>query len=204
MRLNLPHFLFINGPPGSGKSTLAEAIIRENPLAFRESFAEPIREMLYTTFFPSDIINRPIDLRSGPIKEMSLIKLAKLNAPDEAFEGDSVSVRAAMIEWSEGYMKKLFGPSIFGRLLLSRCVEQSAFYEHFIIDDSGFFDEAQYVVSRVGSDSCHLIRLHRLGCSFHGDSRGYISLPKVQTFDLFNNGTSDEMMAALQLELGNL
>lgn len=199
-RLSLPHFLFINGPSGSGKSTLAELICASHPEAFRESFAEPIREMIYAVFFPSDVVNRPIDLRSGPIKSSSLIKLAKLESDEKCFSSE-VTVRAAMINFSENYMKRHFGNGIFGQLLFSRCVEQTAFYQNFIIDDSGFKEEAEYVISKVGADSCHLIRLHRCGCDFASDSRGYISLPGVQTLDLHNDGTPSEMLDLLALEL---
>lgn len=205
MRLNLPHFLFINGPPGSGKSTLAEMICSENPSTARESFAEPIREMIYSVFFPSEILDRSVDLRAGPVKGASLMKLAKLvNLEEVTVLGDTITVRQTMIDFSEIYMKKLFGNEIFGRLLFNRCVEQTAFYQHFVIDDSGFVEEASYVISRVGTSACHLIRLHRRGCSFSGDSRGYIHLPGVQTFDLHNDGSPEEMISLLQLELGNL
>lgn len=202
-RLNLPHFLFINGPAGSGKSTLAEMICSSNPFAFRESFAEPIREMIYSVFFPSDVVNRPVDLRSGPVKSTNLGVLAKLWSP--MTNGDSVApattVRDAMIVFSEKFMKPNFGQDIFGRLLYSRCCEQTMFYQHFIIDDSGFPLEASYVISRVGASSCHLVRLHRRGHSFSGDSRNYISLPGVQTLDLHNDGTPAEMLDMLALEL---
>lgn len=200
MRLNLPHFLFINGPAGSGKATLAEMICQSNPEAFRESFAEPIREMIYAVFFPSDVVTRPVDLRSGPVKATSLRQLAHLN-DSETVETPLVSVREAMIDFSEKFMKPNFGQDIFGRLLYSRCVEQTMFYQHFIIDDSGFSPEAQYVISKVGQDSCQLVRLHRNGCDFSSDSRGHISLPGVQTLDLHNDGTPSEMMDMLALEL---
>lgn len=199
MRLNLPHFLFINGPPGSGKSTLAELICQSNPEAFRESFAEPIREMIYSVFFPSDVVNRPVDLRSGPVKSSPLADLAKLD-PDKT-NGDGTTVRQVMIGFSEGYMKPTFGQDIFGKLLYNRCVEQTMFYQNFIIDDSGFAPEVSYVISKVAPENCHLVRLHRSGCDYSGDSRGYISLPGVQSLDLHNDGTPSEMMDMLALEL---
>lgn len=206
MKLNLPHFLFINGPSGSGKSTLARMICETHSEAFRESFAEPIRSMLRAVFFPDYITEIPYDLKSQDVKKRKLLELCRLE--DEAIsggvEGNTPSVREAMIAFSENYMKPLFGSEIFGRLCFARCCEQTQFYSSFIIDDSGFADEAQYIVRRVGADNCHLIRLRRSGCNFSGDSRGYISLPAVQTDDLHNDGAPDEMISRLHLILGGL
>lgn len=203
MRLNLPQFLFLNGPPGSGKSTLAKLICAEQPAAFRESFAEPIREMLWGVFFPEYMLDKPFDLRDGTIKAKRLGELARLY-PEDHSKVPPVTVRDAMIGFSEDYMKSLFGKDIFGRLLWSRACEQTAFYNHFVIDDAGFTDEVAHIVHLAGSDNCHLVRLHRRGCNFSGDSRSYLSLPRVQTLDLHNDGAPDEMLASLQLELGNL
>lgn len=197
--LALPHFLFINGPPGSGKSTLADLICASNPSALRESFAEPIRSMIYSVFFPSDgPIDYQVDLHDSATKSANLLALCRLNHDETSLFGPTV--REAMIEWSESYMKRLFGPDIFGRLLFSRCVEQTMFYAHFIIDDSGFVPEASHVISRVGADNCHLVRLHRAGCDFRSDSRGYITLPGVQTLDLNNSGHPDQMIELLAAE----
>lgn len=205
MKLNLPHFLFINGPAGSGKSTLSRMICESHSEAMPEAFAAPIREMLWSVFFPEAVVERPFDFKSAEVKKQKLSSLAKLDhlAALLAPATDPV-VREAMIEFSEHYMKPSFGEDVFGRLLWNRCCEETQFYSSFIIDDSGFVPEASYIVDRVGASACHLIRLHRHGCDYSGDSRGYISLPNVQTLDLNNNGAPDEMMQTLQLELGNI
>ena len=200
--LNLPHFLFLNGPPGSGKSTLARMITESHPSAWRESFAEPIRDMIRAVFFPEwGPLDSPRDFRDQKVKDSKLAELANLNLPDEVFDIDP-TLREAMIAFSETYMKPRFGSDIFGRLCFKRCVEQTQFYSSFIIDDLGFSDEAKFIIARVGADNCHLVRLHRVGCSFSNDSRSYLSLPGVQTLDLNNNGHPTEMMDMLGVELG--
>lgn len=198
--LKLPKFLFINGPAGSGKSTLASLLCNSQTACWRESFAEPIRDMIRTVFFPNDgpLWEQTPDLRDGEVKKLPLRGVAEID--DEA----GCSVRQAMIGFSEGYMKPFFGDDIFGRLLVSRCREQELFYKTFIIDDSGFLPEAQYVISQHGPGACTLIRLHRNGCSFAGDSRGYISLDGVRTIDLSNNSVPLAMLDQLELEFGNL
>lgn len=203
-QLNLPHFLFLNGPPGSGKSTLAKMICEAEPSAWRESFAEPIRQMVLSVFFPEcDPFAPPIDLRAQEVKNSWLIDLA--NIRDSICRAEdapsAITIRGVMIEFSEQFMKPRFGSDIFGRLCFKRCIEQTLFYQHFVIDDSGFEDEAKYIIQKVGAANCHLVRLHRSGCNFSSDSRGYISLAGVQTLDLQNNGHPSEMMDTLFIEL---
>lgn len=205
MKLNLPHFLFLNGPSGSGKSTLADLICASNSGALHESFAEPIRSMIYSVFFPNDgPITYQHNLRDSAIKQAQIGLLAQIYDPTDPASCPSLTVRQVMIEFGETYMKRLFGQDVFGRLLFSRCVEQTLFYSHFIIDDSGFLEEAQYIISRVGADACHLVRLHRSDCSFAQDSRGYIRLPGVQALDLHNNSSPAAMLDVLHAELGGL
>lgn len=195
--LNLPKFLFLNGPPGSGKSTLATLICDSHPQCWRESFAEPIRQMMYAVFWPGDgPIHFQLDLRDGEVKKQKM--------PVDRGDEDTLTIRQAMISFSEDWMKPKFGSSVFGKLCYLRCKEQEDFYSSFVIDDSGFQAEAQAILHEVGAADCHLIRLHRECCSFDGDSRSYLSLPGVQTLDLSNNGAPDEMMSTLQLELGNI
>lgn len=196
MKLNLPKFLFINGPAGSGKSTLAELICRAEPSAWRESFAEPIRQMIWAVFYPN---NDPLAPQPN-LREQS-VKARPIPFPSTT---PPFTHREEMIAFSEHYMKTRHGQDIFGKLLMSRCEAQSFWYSHFIIDDSGFQPEALHVISLAGKDNCHLIRLHRRGCDFGGDSRSYISLPGVQTLDLHNDGPPDEMLHMLQLEFGTL
>lgn len=198
--LNLPKYVFINGPVGSGKSTLAELICKTQRSAWRESFAEPIRAMMYAVFFPEQgPINFNLDLRDGEVKKRRM----KYLHPDDN-KRTALSIRDTMISFSESWMKEEFGSEIFGKLLHDRCTEQSIFYETFVIDDSGFPGEAQYIISQEGAANCSLIRLHRGGCDFGGDSRSHISLPGVQTLDLHNEGQPLDMLSLLQLEFGNL
>lgn len=201
--LNLPQFLFINGPAGSGKSTLSGLICESHRKVWPESFAEPIRDALRAVFFPEDgVMPGPdrVDFRDAKIKKSNLLHLAGLEMVEECADP---LVRQAMIDFSESFMKPRFGQKIFGQLLWKRCEEQRHWYDHFVVDDSGFAPEAEYVISQAGAANCVLIRLHRAGCTFAGDSRSYVTLP-IHSIDLHNDGAAQEMLATLQLELGNL
>lgn len=58
------------------------------------------------------------------------------------------------------------------------------------VPDSGFVEEAEEVIKAYGPDSVLLIRLHRVGRDFAGDSRSYISLP-VKTVEIHNDDSLD-------------
>lgn len=189
--VSLPKYTFINGPAGSGKSTLASLLCKADPSLWRESFANPIREMLLTVFFPEENpISPSLDLRSGEVKQRIL-----------PYSEASFSIRKAMISFSEDWMKPKFGNSIFGKLAFARCTEQEMFYDRFVFDDSGFAEEAQYIIEQVGVANCALIRLHRAGHSFSGDSRMHISLP-CKSLDLHNDGNPSDLLASLELAWG--
>lgn len=204
--LNLPTFLFINGPAGSGKDTLAKLIAAEHPSAFIEGFAEPIRAMIYSVFFPNEgPIDYSIDLREQSVKASPIPFLGVRRDPFDAPQAEdaTITIRQEMIAFSETYMKRRYGDQIFGKLLLVRCKEQMMFSHHFIISDSGFISEAQYIIDQVGAHNCILLRLHRDGCNYSSDSRGYISLP-ISSYDIDNNREPKAMLDQLQLVLGNL
>lgn len=199
--IQLPLFTFINGPPGSGKDTLAKLLCGAVTGSYIESFAEPIRAMIYNVFFPNEgPINYNFDLRDAEVKARQMPFLH----PRTDDYSLIISIRDAMIDFSESWMKPNFGPDIFGRLLWRRAEEQMMFSDHFIIPDSGFVPEAQFIIEQVGAHRCLLLHLSRAGTSFIGDSRSYIDLPEVRTIDLDNNGRPSAMIDYLQLVLGTL
>lgn len=190
--INLPKYTFINGPPGSGKSTLAELLCTNDTSIYRESFAQPIRDMMYAVFYPEEgPISYSLDLRDGDAKR-SIIP-----------HTNGITNRMAMISFSEKWMKPSFGEDIFGRLALDRCKLQEDFYSRFLFDDSGFAPEAQVMIAEEPISDFLLIHLHREGTSFEGDSRSYIHLP-IHTISLTNSSSPEAMLAELELLLGNL
>lgn len=194
MPIQLPKFTFINGPAGSGKSTLASLLCDQDPSIWKESFAEPIRQMIYGVFFPEQgPITYDLDLRSSEVK-----------AKDFPFdpEDNPYTYRGVMISFSEDWMKPKFGDDIFGRLALRRIIDQEMFYNHFLFDDCGFTPEVEHIVKMCHPSECLLIRLHREGRDFTNDSRSYITLPEVHEIDLSNDEFPEDMLSNLELELG--
>jgi len=114
-----------------------------------------------------------------------------------------------LIDMSEKWFKPCYGSNIFGRLCaigIAEAIESAdqldsnvtgdntvviGLPDVYAISDSGFDKEADSVLQLFGNDDTLLIRLHRDGHSFEGDSRSYIDLDDVRTVDLNNDGTSN-------------
>lgn len=167
--------LLLNGPPRSGKDTLARLLQESYVMSggaipvFQAKFAAPIKRHFSDSWRVS----------------LDWIEDNK----DKVFM-HGVTVRQMLIAYSEKYMKPLFGAGIFGKMMVSRLAEIE---EHLneppsvVISDSGFAAEAREVIE--AGHKVHLIRLHRSGFDFNGDSRGYLEeldLPGISSVhDIF-------------------
>lgn len=82
----------------------------------------------------------------------------------------NLSVREAMIYISEVLCKSRFGENYFG------VARAKAIQEGVIAVDSstGFVEELPPLIERLGQENILLIRVHREGATFEGDSRSYI------------------------------
>lgn len=117
-----------------------------------------------------------------------------------------------LIWLSEECIKPKFGKDFFGRRLaeailrrfnsdvqtvLSFCpdadLEDTYANQLYVCSDSGFRDEALPLVKLFGAENVLLVKLHREGCAFTGDSRGYIDLSDVgvKTLNFYNNFSLD-------------
>lgn len=184
-----PYVIFLNGPPGSGKDYAAEVLMHDSGLHIEaHKFAAPIKRSIAI-------------LCNTSVKAMEHNK-TKIMSPY------GVTGRQMMIDFSEKWMKPAYGKDIFGRLLAEHIGaimqmhdqdEKAGFKpdetgvpvgnpDLFVITDSGFDYEAEHVLKLFGNDNALLIRLHREGHTFEGDSRSYIELPEVHTIDVYNKG----------------
>lgn len=196
MTLTLPKYTFISGPPESGKSTLAKLIVENTDSTWKDSFAQPIRDMIYSVFYPEE----------GPISFSFDLRDADAKARSFTFAKPPISTlspltnRDVMISFAQKWMKPMFGEDIFGRLLHARCLAQEDFYSKFVIDDAGFLDELKYIVDQEGFEHCLLIQLYRDGCTFTKDSRGYLYPTWMQVIELENNNAEEDLLDALESE----
>lgn len=105
----------------------------------------------------------------------------------------NLSIRQAMIYVSEILCKPRFGSDYFGRVRADK-VGNSSSWLH--IDDSAsafnvggtiVCDEVPPLIEQLGQENVLLIRIHREGFTFEGDSREYIPDGVVDnTVDLYN------------------
>lgn len=153
--------LLLNGPPRSGKDTLAMSLLEQSVVfggvkpVFVEKFAAPIKQHFADSWGVS-------------------LEWIEWNKDNVFMYG--VTVRQMLIAYSEKYMKPLFGGGIFGKMMVSRLAEIEEHYSEpptVVISDSGFAAEAREVIE--AGHEVHLIRLHRSGFDFKGDSRGYLN-----------------------------
>lgn len=91
--------------------------------------------------------------------------------------------------FSEKFMKPLHGKKVFGHMMLSRLEWLRGAHpetDGFLITDSGFREEAEVLVEEYGPECMTVIRLHRHGFTFAGDSRNLVDLVdlKVRTVDI--------------------
>lgn len=168
--------ILFNGPPSSGKDTAADFTAEHFENVYEYKMALPLKQACH------DLLGLKGSLRDlEPIKELP-VKFPLVDG--------EMSLRAFYIHLSENVMKPLFGKEIFGKLAVEYIKNSGA--DLVTISDSGFVDEAMPTVQAFGYENVLLIRVHREGKTFKGDSRDYIELPGVKTLDLDNNGSLED------------
>lgn len=170
--------VFINGAPRSGKDSAGNMIAAEAPGKWISTkFATEVKERCHAAYRLTEAIGgRPF--QHGHFEYVK-------DEPSILFHGRSP--REAYKALSEKFMKPLHGKDIFGRMLVDRIHQfNRRDIDGFVITDSGFVEEAVPVVKEFGADNCMLLRLHRKGFTFRGDSRSLINLIPlgVKTYDV--------------------
>ena len=117
--------------------------------------------------------------------------------PDGRMTSITLSIREALIYMSEVIVKPRMGSDYFG---VARALSVQT--NEIIVDDSTAAfnvngdikcDEVVPLIERIGADNTLLIRIHRDGFTFDGDSREYVPDGVVpNTIDIHNIGTEHE------------
>ena len=177
--------LLINGPPRSGKDScawmLAKVLEQRGVSATISKFAWVLKNMVHRA------LSLAPDGLPDDLEDVKDLPHPKLNGR---------TPRESYIAMSEQFIKPLLGDRWFGeRLAESIEVEDEGSSDVVLVPDSGFATEAEVLMERWPGD-VRLLRLHRPGRTFAGDSRSHLDLD-VPSMDLHNAGTIDDFAAKL-------
>jgi hypothetical protein len=165
------YFIGFNGPPGAGKDTLANGLannpwIAQHFLVHQVKFAATLKAAVHTLF-----------------------GVEATEAEKDQPSPYGPTWRQLYIGMSEAYAKKVTdNESIFGHILVERMklgLASSQKPTLWLASDCGFEPEQYPVITHLGSDQVKYIQVHRDGCSFSGDSRGWIN-PGPQMLEYWN------------------
>jgi len=144
----------LNGPPRSGKDTIARNMEVPNL-----KFAGPLKDAVHKAFdldVPADFFERRKDI------------------PCPEFYGKTP--RQVYIAFSESFVKPLFGPDYFGKVMVGEMLPYKK-HPFVVISDVGFAPEVARLIERFAD--CVLVRVHRKNTSFANDSRQYLKVADI-------------------------
>ena len=196
---NTKKIILLNGPASCGKDTAARLFLERNPNTFSYKMSRPLKEACHTFLGLNGTLEELEHLKEVPIK--FFVKSSYNHWPAMTLVNDhgEMTLRQFYIHMSENVIKPLFGENHFGNLAVENIAASNQ--DVVTISDSGFEPEAMPIIDRYGADNVCLIRIHRDGTNFKGDSRGYVSLPVSTILDIENNSSFDQFSNTLQAQL---
>ena len=158
--------IILNGQPRSGKDTAAQVF---EGLGYQHlKFSSALKLEAHRRYGMAD---RPIDhfeaLKDKPLEEF-----------------DGKTPRQVYIEVG-AQMRAEFGQQVFGEMIAKEI--QTSDSKRFIISDLANMDELRPLLHQEGMQT-QVIRLHRSGKSFDGDSRTYVTDANLHALDVANDG----------------
>jgi len=172
--------VILNGPPNSGKDALAK-LLADMGFAIRLE----MKQCLFSVALQASGISEPAWFSRYNDKVLK-------EEPWHLLGG--LSQRQFLIKISEDWMKPVFGQGVFGERMADEAqhmIWKTKGKVPIVFTDGGFEEELNAMVNKLGIDNVLLVRLHRDGTSFKGDSRNYLRSIK-HTVDLYNNSTLED------------
>lgn len=154
--------IILNGPPGVGKDTVFEHLYQ---LLKRHRNAEDIMKFQFKDALYEETLRY---FKLTPKHETLFIDRKLKEEPAQVFGG--LSPREALIHVSENVIKPKHGKDYFGIISANKVANEGRQVN--VFTDGGFIDEVRPLeqVSKVLT-----VQMHKLGYTFKGDSRGYIT-----------------------------
>lgn len=185
------NIILFNGPPGCGKDTAAFSIYRHRfdfPGTIRFDRMSMPNKRAFAATFGGTVNQFGINLKWEERKDgMSHLLNGK-------------SYRQWQIDFSESFMKPLYGEAIFGRLFVHRHQHRMEDdYYTVLVPDCGFQIEADKLRADLPFARLLLVKIYREGCDFSKDSRGYIErVDQMALREVWNNSTIEEFEAKIR------
>jgi hypothetical protein len=190
--IQLPSFTFLNAPPRSGKSTLAHLLDMQDVALVHCSFAEPLRNALFGTFYPGELgDSQTMDLRDPATKIKPVPCVPSWT--NEQF----------LIDYGT-WLKSKTNEFILGDLAKAHIQRIMDYYIRFVYDDARTMGDIAPFINAFGVDNCALIHIERLGATWRtGDVGGdLLHLPAIRHVMLTNNGKPEAMLGQLAVLMG--
>jgi hypothetical protein len=179
--------VILNGSPGSGKDVAAKEMCArfegEGWICYHKQFKQRLIDITCAIYGISGCEWNNLYTREG--KEKPHVKLG------------GMSPRQALIHVSENIIKLHFEKDFFGR-----AAAQSLYEGINIFSDGGFIEELRPIITEVGASNVLILRIHREGYTFKGDSRSFLpdNIGPI-TVDVSNNGTQEEFFGTVEYEI---
>lgn len=177
--------ILLNGPPGSGKDTAAGLLTSSIHGAAHKEFKQALRRLTAEHY----------GVALEPFAAQCADRVAK-ETPRADLGGKTP--RGALIHVAEEVIKPKHGGDYFGKCAADDC-EPGVFN---VFSDCGFPAEIDTMVERFGAANVCVIRLHRDGCGFAGDSRSYVGKDNVRVWDVYNDSSKEMLCLELLTTLG--
>ena len=196
--------IILNAPPNAGKDTIAMALCATTGAMHMEmkSHLYHITASLFNMQLSKlkhmatdrDRKEKQTQLLTLPIDKYNLLCRITGSKPVRGVSPKSchaISPREALIYTSELVVKPAFGRDYFGKIANSNIQPCGA-----VFSDVGFDEEIEPIAR--GQKDVYIIQFERDGCTWSGDSRGWLSdhhgIPTLKTT---NNGTVEELVTRI-------
>lgn len=176
--------LIMNGPAGSGKDEAVRVLVEQRG-AFPFSFKRKLIEITCSIY---DI---PVDVW------MKSYTREWKEAPNPQLRG--LTPRQALIKVSEEVIKPVYGKTFFGEVEAANILKHQSLMpsvlETSACSDGGFAEEVEPLVDAFGQENVYIIKIHRPGHSFEGDSRSWIESDRIlddHYINIYNESSVEE------------
>jgi hypothetical protein len=189
--------ILFNGPPRSGKDTAASYLYDllqnqdKDPHILRMS--QPIKAafqgMLNLKHGGYECLHEYEETKEEPIPIFSAKK--------------GTSYRQWQIDFSEKFMKPLYGDNIFASIFIQEV--ETLDCDVVLVPDCGFQVEYDLLAETYGEENILVVQLSRKGKDFSNDSRSYLTdIPANCLWCIHNDESIEDFHATLRMVLKNM